>query len=80
VLSAALRRSVINTYGQDLVGFAGFLPYNEFTALADAVAAVWPCEAFETVAARDLLPDDLLAPRTEGMMFAMPQAPDGDGI
>jgi hypothetical protein len=67
-------------YGQDLVGFAESLPYDEFTALADAIAAVWPCEAFETTAARDLLPYDLLAPRTEGMMFAMPQASDGDGI
>jgi hypothetical protein len=31
------------------------LPYDHFTALADAVAAVWPCEAFETATACDLL-------------------------
>jgi hypothetical protein len=31
------------------------LPYEEFTALADAVGAVWPCEVFETAAASDLL-------------------------
>jgi hypothetical protein len=75
VLSAALLRSVINTYGQDLVCFAEAagltaeavagilsgtepawaLPYDKFTALAQAVAAAWPCEAFETAAACDLL-------------------------
>jgi hypothetical protein len=31
------------------------LPYAEFTALADAAAAVWPGDAFETAAACDLL-------------------------
>lgn len=31
------------------------LPYDEFTALADAVAALWPCAVFETAAACDLL-------------------------
>lgn len=31
------------------------LPYDEFTALADAVAALWPCAVFETAAACDLV-------------------------
>jgi hypothetical protein len=31
------------------------LPYDEFTAIADAVAALWPCAVFETAAACDLL-------------------------
>ena len=31
------------------------LPYDEFTALAEAVAAMWPCAAFETATACDLL-------------------------
>src|SRR5258708_15645639 len=31
------------------------LPYDEFKAIADAVAAMWPCEVFETAAACDLL-------------------------
>lgn len=31
------------------------LPYEEFTAIADAVAAVWPSAVFETAAACDLL-------------------------
>jgi len=31
------------------------LPYDEFTALADVVAAMWPCAAFEIAAACDLL-------------------------
>jgi len=31
------------------------LPYEEFMALADLVAALWPCEVFETAAACDLL-------------------------
>lgn len=31
------------------------LPYDEFTALAGAVADLWPCAVFETAAACDLL-------------------------
>lgn len=31
------------------------LPYDEFTAIADAIAALWPCAVFETAAACDLL-------------------------
>ncbi|HVB43268.1 MAG TPA: hypothetical protein VNF47_11255 [Streptosporangiaceae bacterium] len=31
------------------------LPYDEFTAIADAVAAIWPSAVFETAAACDLL-------------------------
>lgn len=37
------------------IGPAWALPYGEFTALADAVAALWPCAVFETAAACDLL-------------------------
>ncbi len=75
VLSAALLHTVMNTYGDDQVGFAvragvtaeivaeaasGTCPawalsYDEFTAMADAVTALWPCAAFETAAACDLL-------------------------
>jgi hypothetical protein len=36
-------------------GPAWALPYDEFTAIADAVAALWPCAALETAAACDLL-------------------------
>jgi len=36
------------------------LPYDEFTAIADAVADLWPCGAFETAAACDLLLSSIL--------------------
>lgn len=75
VLSAALLRAVMTTYGEDhealatRVGVpnnviaaaadgtspAWALPYDEFTALAGAVATLWPCALFETATACDLL-------------------------
>jgi hypothetical protein len=75
VLSAALLRAVMTTYGENNESFATragvattviaaavdgtspawTLPYDEFTALADAVATLWPCALFETVTACDLL-------------------------
>jgi len=75
VLSAALLRAVMTTYGEDHEAFASragvasnviaaaadgtgpawALPYDEFTALADAVATLWPCALFETATACDLL-------------------------
>lgn len=75
VLSAALLRAVLNTYGDGHEGFAiradvtaevvaeavggtcpaWALPYDEFTAIADTVAALWPCAVYETAAACDLL-------------------------
>ncbi len=75
VLSAALLRAVMATYGEEQQAFAArtsvpsnivaavadgtspawALPYDEFTALADTVATLWPCALFETAAACDLL-------------------------
>jgi hypothetical protein len=75
VLSVALLRAVMATYGEDHEAFAAragvpgnviaaaadgtgpawALPFDDFNALADAVAALWPCALFETAAACDLL-------------------------
>ncbi|HET9894625.1 MAG TPA: hypothetical protein VFQ44_06790 [Streptosporangiaceae bacterium] len=75
VLSAAMLRAVMNTYGETAEGFAAragvtadvitgiaeatgpawALPYDEFTAVAGAVAALWPSAAFEIATACDLL-------------------------
>ena len=75
ILSAAVLRAVMSTYGDDCTALAvragvggnvvaeavsgvcpaWALPYEEFTAIAKAVAALWPCGVFETAAACDLL-------------------------
>lgn len=75
VLSAAMLRAVMNTYGESPEGFAAragvaadviagiadatgpawSLAYDEFTAVADTVAALWPSAAFEIATACDLL-------------------------
>ena len=59
------------------------LPYDEFTAIADAVADLWPCAVFETAAACDFLlscvlngdqfmaTDVLTEPTTRGLAWAL---------
>jgi hypothetical protein len=62
------------------------LPYDEYTALADAVATLWPCALFETATACDLLltnvingdhfmaTDVLADPSAQGLALALLRA------